>query len=99
MQELLPVELVAETNERLENAEPQEIVAWALESSGLERVAVASSFQAEGTCVIHMATRIRPDVEVLFLETGFHFEETLRFKDELAERLGLNVIELRGDYT
>jgi phosphoadenosine phosphosulfate reductase len=99
MQELLPAELVADVNERFENAEPEEIVAWALESSGLERVAVASSFQAEGTCVINMATRIRPDVEILFLETGFHFQETLRFKEELAERLNLNVVELRGDHT
>jgi len=99
MQELLPASLVADVNERLEHAEPQEIVAWALEDSGLERIAVASSFQAEGTCVIHMATRIRPDVEILFLETGFHFQETLRFREELTKRFGLNVIDIRGDYT
>ena len=99
MQELLSGRLVEEMNQRFEGEEPQEIVRWALEESGLGRIAVASAFQAEGTCVIHMATRIRPDIPVLFLETGFHFRETLEFKDELADRLGLNVVELRGDYT
>ena len=99
MQELLPSGLVEELNQRFEHEEPPEIVRWAVEESGLDRVAVASAFQAEGTCVIHLATRIRPDIPVLFLETGFHFRETLEFKDELAGELGLNVRELRGDHT
>jgi len=99
MQELLPAAVVAEAHERFESVPAQEVVRWALEDAGLPRVAVASAFQAEGTCVIHMATRIRPDIEVLFLETGFHFRETLQFKDELGKRLGLNVLELRGDHT
>ena len=86
-------------NERFERAGPQEIVQWALEESGLERVAIASAFQAEGTALIHMAVQIRPDIPILFLETGFHFAETLAFKDRLTELLGLNVIELRGDHT
>ncbi len=90
---------VAALNERLEGARAEGILRWALDESGLERVAVASSFQAEGTCVLHMAIRIRPDVPVLFLDTGFHFAETLRFKAELTERLGLNVQELHGDPT
>ena len=38
--------------------------AWALEESGLERIAIASAFQAEGTCVMHMASLIRPDVPI-----------------------------------
>jgi phosphoadenosine phosphosulfate reductase len=86
-------------NERFEDARPAEIVEWAVADSGLDGIALASAFQAEGTCVMHMATRIRPDVPVLFLETGFHFAETLRFKQELTDRLGLNVVELRGAYT
>ncbi|MGH2637498.1 MAG: phosphoadenylyl-sulfate reductase, partial [Actinomycetota bacterium] len=54
---------------------------------------------AEGTCVMHMAKQVRPGVPVLFLETGFHFAETLAFKAQLAERLGLEVIDLVGEYT
>jgi len=45
------------------------------------------------------ASLIRPDVEVLFLETGFHFAETLAFKEQFAERLGIAVTDLVGTYT
>jgi phosphoadenosine phosphosulfate reductase len=86
-------------NERFESAEPSEVLRWALEDSGLERVAIASAFQAEGTVVIHLATRIRPDVPILFLETGFQFAETLAFKQRLTELLGLNVVDLVGEYS
>jgi phosphoadenosine phosphosulfate reductase len=99
MKTLLPNDLVAELNERFEHAPPQEILRWALQDSGLQRVALASAFQAEGTCVMHMAARIRPDIPVLFLETGFHFAETLAFKQRLTEQLGLNVVDLVGDHT
>lgn len=86
-------------NERFERSSPEAVLRWALEESGLDRVAVASAFQAEGTCVLHMATRIRPEIPVLFLDTGFHFRETLAFKAELTELLGLHVVDLRGDHT
>lgn len=96
---LLPDQAIRELNERFERVEPLEIVRWALEDSGIERIAIASAFQAEGTCVMHMASQIRPDLEVLFLETGFHFAETLAFKERLSERLGITVTDLVGAYT
>ncbi len=99
MHTLLPETEIRELNERFESAEPQEIVRWALEDSGLERLAIASAFQAEGTAVMHMATAIRPDVPILFLETGFQFAETLAFKEHLTELLGLNVVDLVGEHT
>ena len=90
---------MADLNERFETTEATEILRWLFQDSGLERIAVASSFQAEGTCVMDMSTDLRPDVPILFLETGFHFAETLAFKEQLTERLCLNVIDLVGDYT
>jgi len=96
---LLPDHEVRALNERFENTTPQEIVRWALENSGIERIALASAFQAEGTCVMHMASLIRPDIEILFLETGFHFAETLAFKEQFADRLGIAVTDLVGAYT
>ncbi|MEW6059240.1 MAG: phosphoadenylyl-sulfate reductase [Actinomycetota bacterium] len=99
MKTLLAPEDVRGLNERFESALPQEIIRWALEDSGLDRVAIASAFQAEGTCVIHMASLIHPGVPILFLETGFHFAETLAFKEQLTEELGLNVVALVGEHT
>ncbi len=90
---------MAALNRRFHAEHPREVIRWTLEESGLERVAIASSFQAESTVVIHLATRIRPDIPVLFLETGFHFAETLAFKERLTALLGLNVIDLVGEHT
>ena len=99
MQTLLADAEIRELNERFESAEPQEIVRWALDASGIGRLAIASAFQAEGTAVMHMATAIRADVPILFLETGFQFAETLAFKEHLTELLGLNVVDLVGEHT
>jgi phosphoadenosine phosphosulfate reductase len=99
MQTLLLDDDVAELNERFESTAPSEIVRWAMEDTRLGKVAIASAFQAEGTCVIHMAAQVRPDIPILFLETGFHFAETLAFKQQLIGRLGLNVVELVGEHT
>src|SRR6266704_4407219 len=99
MQTLLSEPMVRELNARFETSHPTDILRWALLDSRLPRVAIASAFQAEGTAIIHMAAGIRPDIPVLFLETGFHFAETLAFKERLAELLGLNVVDLTGDRT
>lgn len=99
MHTLLPEHEVRVLNARFESAAAQDIVRWALQDSGIERIALASAFQAEGTCVMHMASMIRPDIEVLFLETGFHFAETLAFKEHLADRLGVTITDLVGAYT
>ena len=97
MQTLLSTDELRALNERFEHAHPREVLRWAL--GEFERIAIASAFQAEGTVVMHLATQIRPDVPVLFLETGFHFAETLAFKERLSERLGLRVVDLVGDHT
>jgi phosphoadenosine phosphosulfate reductase len=96
---LLAEDFVHRLNSAFEDDDPRETLRWALTESGLARVAIASAFQAEGTALMHMAVGIKPDVPVLFLETGFHFAETLAFKQHLTERLGLNVIDLIGDHT
>jgi phosphoadenosine phosphosulfate reductase len=99
MQTLLPTDELLAMNIAFENAHPREILEWALERSGLERIAIASAFQAEGTIVMHLATQMRPDIPILFLETGYQFAETLAFKEQLAERLSLKVVDLVGEYT
>jgi phosphoadenosine phosphosulfate reductase len=99
MQTILAEDHLQELNARFETETPEEIVRWALEDSGLGRIAIASAFQAEGTCLIHMAVTISSDVPILFLETGFHFAETLAFKERLSEQLGLNLVDLTGEHT
>jgi phosphoadenosine phosphosulfate reductase len=99
VQTLIPADELVALNIAFEDADPREVVEWALIKSGIERIAIASAFQTEGTVVMHMATQIRPDVPILFLETGYQFAETLAFKQQLTDKLGLNVVDLVGEYT
>jgi phosphoadenosine phosphosulfate reductase len=80
----------------LETGDPKTILRWA--TSTIDRLAVATSFQSSGLVILHMIREFRPEVPVLFLDTGFHFDETLRFKNEVTERWNLNVVELRGEH-
>lgn len=90
---------IHELNERFEGQPPEATLRWLLEEAAVPRVAAASAFQAEGTCLLDMAVAIRPDLPVLFLDTGFHFKETLAFRDQLVRRLHLNVVSLGGEHT
>ncbi len=85
---------LAEVNARLETATPQQIVRWALDTFG-SRVLLTASFA--DTTLIDIATSVDPDVEVVFLDTGFHFAETLATVRRAMERYGLNLTVLRPD--
>ena len=76
--------------------EPREVLEWA--AVAVDRLAVTSSFQSAGLVILHMLREIRPDVPVLFLNTGFHFPETLAFVERIVEIWDINLVELRGDH-
>ncbi len=57
--------------------------------------ATVSSFGAESAVLLHLLASVDPNVPVLFLETGKHFPETLAYRDQLVEQIGLtNLINL-----
>lgn len=58
---------------------------------------ITSSFQAECVVLTHMLRREQPDIPVLFLDTCHHFAETLKYRDELTQAWGLNLINLRAE--
>jgi len=86
---------LTQLNQEFESKTPQEIIAWAIREFSND-IAVSSSFGTTSAVLLHIATQVKPDIRVLFLETGFHFPETLQFKNGLVKRLGLNVVELRS---
>jgi phosphoadenosine phosphosulfate reductase len=55
---------------------------------------ITSSFQSEDMVVVHMVLAERPGIPVLFLETGYHFPETLVYRDQMAEEWKLNLVNL-----
>lgn len=54
------------------------------------------SFQAEDVAVLHLLRQHDPKIPVLFLETGYHFPETLAYRDKLTREWDLNLINLRA---
>ena len=80
----------------LERAHPSEIMRWAV--NGADRIAIATSFQSSGLVLLHMLQDIKPDIPVLFLDTGFHFDETLQFRQKIADMWDLKVVDVRGKH-
>jgi phosphoadenosine phosphosulfate reductase len=81
---------LADLNRWLAERSAPERVAWAIEHLAGEH-AVSSSFGAQAAVALHMGTRIRPDIPVILIDTGYLFPETYRFVDDLTARLSLNL--------
>jgi phosphoadenosine phosphosulfate reductase len=83
---------------RLRRTEPQAILEAAIDQFG-DKLALVSSFGAESAVLLHMAAQIKPDIPVLFLDTGMLFGQTLDYRQNLAVQLGLtDVRDLRPLY-
>jgi phosphoadenosine phosphosulfate reductase len=83
-------------SEEFESREPLEIIRWALETFA-PGIAVSTSFQTESLPLLHMVRQIMPDTRVLFLDTGYHFWDTLTFRERIQHEWGLNVVDLYRD--
>lgn len=80
----------------LEGATPQDVIRWAFDRFG-ERFVVATSM---AECVLpHMAGQIRPNAKVIFLDTGYHFAETLGTADAVESMLPISLIRVRPAQT
>lgn len=64
-----------------------------------EKACLTCSFQAEDMAVLHLARQLAPELPVLFLETGYHFPETLAYRDEMAARWNLRLVNLQAELT
>jgi phosphoadenosine phosphosulfate reductase len=76
----------------LEGASALEILGWADEALG-HRIVVASSMQ--DALVIDLATQVRPGIDVVFLDTGYHFAETLLLRDAVASTYDVRMITVQ----
>ena len=79
-----------ELNAMFESAHPSKIVEWTLTRFDGDAI-LASSFGAESMVSIHLATRIKPDIKIVMVNTGYLFPETHRFMEQMRQRFNLNV--------
>ena len=74
----------------LADARPSDIVAAALRTVGRERLALVSSFGTESAALLKVMAEVDAAIPVIFLDTGWIFEETLAYRDTLIKTLGLS---------
>ena len=78
-----------ELDRALRDASPAEMIAAALQAVGREHLAVVSSFGTESAALLKVMADVDPAIPVIFLDTGWLFEETLAYRDTLIATLGL----------
>lgn len=83
---------VAAMSESFEGCHPREVIGWAVDEFG-SRLSLSASFA--DTLLIDLAVGVAPDVEVVFIDTGFHFPETLATVRQAMARYSLNLTVLR----
>jgi len=96
--DLEQVSLAARLDAELRHAHPATVIEAAVEAFG-DKLALVSSFGAESAVLLHLASRVKPSIPVLFLDTGMLFGQTLDYRKTLAAQLGLtDVRDLRPAY-
>jgi phosphoadenosine phosphosulfate reductase len=80
----------------LEGATATEILGWADDALG-QRVVVASSMQ--DAVVVDLAAQVRPGFDVVFLDTGYHFTETLLMRDAVSATYDIRLINVQPGQT
>ena len=75
------------------NQSPAAVIEVALRAVGRERLALVSSFGTESAALLKVMADVDPAIPVIFLDTGWLFEETLRYRDTLIATLGLRDVQ------
>lgn len=83
-----------EMNRQFRNKSPKQLLKWASEKFGDELV-LACSFGAEDVVLVHMLSEVTASPKVFYLDTNKHFQETYDTRDRLAERYGIQFIQVQ----
>jgi len=84
-------------NEMYRDLTPQQRVEAFYKEYPPEEVLVTSSFGTNSAVLLEMISQINPNQKIYFINTGYLFEETLRYRDDLIQRLNLDVVEVNPD--
>jgi len=101
IEQITPLELeypenLERLNQKLEGMNAEQRVEWALHYLPANHI-MTSSFGIQGALMLHLVTRIVPDIPVVLVDTGYLFTETYRFIDLLTDRLQLNLHVCRAE--
>lgn len=74
-----------------------ERIAQLYQDFAADKVLVTSSFAATSAYFLHIIASVRPEQEIAFIDTGYHFDETISYKDFLTGEFGLKVRSLKAE--
>ncbi len=94
----LSAEQIAQANQDLSQATPQEILTWGVQKF-FPKLMMATAFGAEGCCILHMLAEIEPRVRVINLDTGYQFSQTLELRERILQRYGIAVEMIQPELT
>jgi phosphoadenosine phosphosulfate reductase len=89
-------DLVRHAGAELELAPAEDIIEWAVATFG-SRFCVTSSMA--DAVLAHLASRVAPGIDVVFLDTGYHFAETIGTRDAVAATLDVNLLTITPKQT
>jgi|SRR5579875_2072609 len=89
-------QLAARAAHALADATAEEIVQWAADTFD-DRLCVTSSMT--DAVLIHLASQAQPGIDVIFLDTGYHFAETIGMRDAVAVTYPVNVVNVQPERT
>ena len=82
-------------NPLFENQSAQQIIDWSYRQFGDDLV-MTSSFGDQAVVLIHLATQVKPDIKIIFVDTGYLFPETHLYMEQVRQRFNLNVWTYRS---
>jgi phosphoadenosine phosphosulfate reductase len=89
-------DIVESTADALEEASAEEIVRWSIATFG-DRICVTSSMK--DAVLVDIASKVRPGIDVLFVDTGYHFAETIGTRDAVELVYPVNVVNVTSSRT
>lgn len=67
--------------------------------NSFKKVLVTSSFGTTSAVLLHILSRVKPRYPVHFIDTGYHFKETIEYKYRLTRLLSLNIVDVQPERT
>jgi phosphoadenosine phosphosulfate reductase len=86
---LFTEETVAAFNKKLRDKSPLEITKWAIEVA--EKAVVTTNFRPYEAAILHLAALVKPDIDVIWCDTGYNTPDTYRCAEKIIKQLDLNI--------
>jgi len=81
---------IDQANQELQGKTPEEIVAWALKDA--KNPIITTNFRPYESAILHLVAKQRPDITVLWVDSGYNTDATYKFANKVIEDLNLNVV-------